>query len=822
MDNNSIVDYFVSKGYAPHQAAGIAGNLTQESGNNPSIVNKTSGAFGLAQWLGSRKTQLHRFAQANGASIHDPRLQMDFIDHELNTTESRAREKLMQTRTAGEAAAAFSDHFERAGKNEKNNARRQRIADQALNNYGGGSGYSGGAGGASDIPSLEDFVAAKKSKPQMQSPQPEASNKIPSLEEFVAAKKSKPAQPEYTEGNTVAGDIGHSAGVTGRSLLEGAVGLPASIYNTMKIIPNYIKDKTGAMDLSNPLLAMTGAVPLPDFLSDDGGRTANTEQYGTSLADYIGLPKATKDDLMNQQISKGLGGFVIPTAAMAKLGKAGGLIEGFGKAMGGANPFTASAGIIGGGAAQEGAREMGASDNVQLAANIAGNVAGGGLAGIANMAGRTGARVGRALINSNEGVAGRVLNRAAGEQAPQVIADLESGVVPSITGKMIKGYQPTSSEIAGNAGVSSILRQAGLDPDTAVSLADRQFQNSKAVKDYLEKGAAGGLSKRASIKGDAKTLAEQKLWNKVDTISKPMRTRDLPVDLTPVESAIESALLKNKGNPSIVAGIEKLKSSMPTGGAAGFDETYNFKQWIDELLSSTDVRDIDALSVQKAKTALESVKSALANTMTATEPEFKQFLQEQAKGLGRIEQRSLADKIITAKSATVPKVANTPAGQEELYSLTGSKLKTVTKDPKLMAQLSPVQRRMFEKAQQHAALESRDQAGAMVGSNTAQNLNIRDVVAQDIMEAIIGNNKASNLIGKAAGGLASAVMPRGLINSRTMSSTGVANILAKAKLDPKYAAHLMKTYGLGHKNFNDTAARATLRGLMTNPPKTGQ
>lgn len=601
-------------------------------------------------------------------------------------------------------------------------------------------------------------------------------------------------KPEYQVGNTVAGDVGHGAGVTARSLIEGAAGLPASIYNMAQIIPNYIQEKTG----------FQAPIQAP--------KSINTEQYGTSLADYIGLPKANENEQFNQQLSKGLGGFVIPAAAMTKFGKAGGVVEGIGKFMGGENPLTLSAGITGGAVAQEVAREMDASPNQQLAANIAGNVAGGGLAGVMNMAGRTTARTTNALLNRNEGVAGRVLNRAAGDQAQRVIADLESGVVPSIQGKMIKAYQPTSSEIAGNAGVSSILRQAGLDPDTATVLADRQFQNSKAVKDYIEKQAVGSEAYR--------TAKDQKLWEQVDKVSKPMRQRDLPVDLTPVETAIDAAILKNKGNPAIIAGLEKLKSHIPQGGTAGFNETYNYKQWIDESLRAKNMVDPEIMSLQKAKSAMGDIKTALADTMTATEPEFKDFLANQAKGVTDLKRRSLAEKIVEAKSSRTPRVSNTATGQEELYPLTGAALKSVTKNPKVMAELSPYQRKVFEKAQQHAALEGRDQLGTMVGSNTAQHLNIRDVVAQDIIAAIVGEGKGSEKLGKAVGTLAN-MLPgtSGFIKARTMSPSGVANILAKAKLDPAYAAQLMKTYGLDGKNFNDSLTQATLRGLMTGQAK---
>lgn len=132
MKSVDVVQYFMDKGYQPHQAAAIAGNLTQESSLNPEIINKKSGAFGLAQWVGPRKKALDAFAQRQGSYATDPGTQLDFINHELNTTESRAKQKLMATSNLEDATNAFSNHFERAGANEKNNTRRVSLAQKAL------------------------------------------------------------------------------------------------------------------------------------------------------------------------------------------------------------------------------------------------------------------------------------------------------------------------------------------------------------------------------------------------------------------------------------------------------------------------------------------------------------------------------------------------------------------------------------------------------------------------------------------------------------------------------------------------------------------
>lgn len=122
-----VLDFFQQKGLSEHQARGILGNLMQESIGNHTITNKSSGAFGLAQWLGPRKQRLMQKYGSNPTVQQ----QLEFIWEELNTSESKAFEKLLNTNTVADATRAFAQHFERAGKNEMNMNKRIKFAYQA-------------------------------------------------------------------------------------------------------------------------------------------------------------------------------------------------------------------------------------------------------------------------------------------------------------------------------------------------------------------------------------------------------------------------------------------------------------------------------------------------------------------------------------------------------------------------------------------------------------------------------------------------------------------------------------------------------------------
>ena len=119
---NQVINFFTNKGLSINQARGILGNLMQESKGTPYAVNRTSGATGIAQWLGSRKQKLiSRYGR--NPSVQD---QLNFIWEELNTTENKAMRALLNTNTVSEATRAFANHFERAGKDEMN--MNQRIS----------------------------------------------------------------------------------------------------------------------------------------------------------------------------------------------------------------------------------------------------------------------------------------------------------------------------------------------------------------------------------------------------------------------------------------------------------------------------------------------------------------------------------------------------------------------------------------------------------------------------------------------------------------------------------------------------------------------
>ena len=106
-------EFFQSKGWAPHQAAGIMGHLLHESGGklDPNAIARGDGrdgsdSIGIGQWNGQRAQQLKAFAAANGKPWNDLGVQLAFAQHEFQTTERGAADALKASRNVDEAVAA--------------------------------------------------------------------------------------------------------------------------------------------------------------------------------------------------------------------------------------------------------------------------------------------------------------------------------------------------------------------------------------------------------------------------------------------------------------------------------------------------------------------------------------------------------------------------------------------------------------------------------------------------------------------------------------------------------------------------------------------
>jgi hypothetical protein len=136
MANNraTAMRFLLGKGLTRQQAAGVVGSLMQESGLRPTAKNPSSGALGIGQWLGGRKTNL---LNSGNSGL---RGQLDFLWSELQGPENAALKRLKGAHSVADAVDAFTWGFERPGRAEANIPNRVKQARAALGTGGGGGG----------------------------------------------------------------------------------------------------------------------------------------------------------------------------------------------------------------------------------------------------------------------------------------------------------------------------------------------------------------------------------------------------------------------------------------------------------------------------------------------------------------------------------------------------------------------------------------------------------------------------------------------------------------------------------------------------------
>ena len=120
----SSIAFFMNKGLTQVAATGLVGNLMRESNLNPSAVNSTSKAYGVAQWLGKRKQDLFKKYGRN-PNLQD---QLNFVWDELNSTHKTGLKALQRSRTISEAATNGFGYYEFSGG--------PRSATEAMNKTG--------------------------------------------------------------------------------------------------------------------------------------------------------------------------------------------------------------------------------------------------------------------------------------------------------------------------------------------------------------------------------------------------------------------------------------------------------------------------------------------------------------------------------------------------------------------------------------------------------------------------------------------------------------------------------------------------------------
>ena len=152
-NEHTAFSFFVGKGLSDVQAAGIVGNLIQESNVLPGSVEAGGPGRGIAQWsVGGRWNASHNdnvawYASTNGGSTTSLTTQLDFIWYELENFSSYGLARLRASTTVSAATVAFQTDYEICGSCLQST--RIKYAEEVLSAYGGSGGSSSSSSSSS-------------------------------------------------------------------------------------------------------------------------------------------------------------------------------------------------------------------------------------------------------------------------------------------------------------------------------------------------------------------------------------------------------------------------------------------------------------------------------------------------------------------------------------------------------------------------------------------------------------------------------------------------------------------------------------------------
>ena len=159
----AVWTYFTTRGYTPQATAGIMGNMYQESGVNPTVIQGggKGPAAGICQWEnintgGARWGILKQYADSKGVDWKDLQTQLEYLEMELAGDQSKIKvdtytstlvkkrgglQALKSMTNAEDAMYFFEETFERAGK--PNYPRRKKAVAEYMAKFGGTAGTGG-------------------------------------------------------------------------------------------------------------------------------------------------------------------------------------------------------------------------------------------------------------------------------------------------------------------------------------------------------------------------------------------------------------------------------------------------------------------------------------------------------------------------------------------------------------------------------------------------------------------------------------------------------------------------------------------------------
>ena len=479
-------------------------------------------------------------------------------------------------------------------------------------------------------------------------------------------------------------------------------------------------------------------------------------------------------------------------------------------------------GAIGGGIAGHMARESEASPGVQLGAQILGGVTGAGAAGIVGGLGKGIGRAGYAALSpqGHEEIAGRALYRQT-THPDQVIERLKDS---ALRAENVPGSKPITAEIASDPGLAMAAKGIAAHPLGTIEGMDqihqaRQAELADTIGKYLDKANRVGGEEDIMNKLDRiKTLA----YNKFST-GKDLPT--VPVNATPVVSAIDQQLVKFAGNDKIESILQAARRNAIANpdGTTNFTRMWNSRKAMDSHLFETTSNPLaDATVKGEMKAALMPVRNAMNFTLKDADPEFGDYLRrfshaEQYKG-SLVAGRTMADRLKNSATTAAQNVndvtgANVISGANA-QKIGGKLTDLAGNDSTFADRLTPRQQKTFANIAAEMKRAGNMNLGNQAGSGTSANIARGNLLSNDIIDSIVGSTEKPGTGRMLFAGLGKTIEKTGItapIEAKILRSVG------QGLIDPDEGLRLLelgKKSVRGTMNLRQAAANTTRAGTL--------
>lgn len=366
-----------------------------------------------------------------------------------------------------------------------------------------------------------------------------------------------------------------------------------------------------------------------------------------------------------------------------------------------------------------------------------------------------------------EKIVGRLLNRVAGADAPQVAQRL------SAAGEIVPGSAPTAGQAAGNAGVAALERTAAaVEPSATTAYAERMAAQDAARTGVLrDMSGQGGALDKATAKRDAMAA---KLYGEA---------RKQGVD--PEAAKMLAPQIENLMGRMPAGVLDKAKELARINGEV-MDKTgsINGLHWIktavDDILSAPKQNGIG----KQTERAISQFKDDLLSVMDELSPAYKKARETFAKMSAPINQMQVAGEIADKSVNKLTGKLQPAAFARSLSDDTAARATGFNKAT-LEGTLSKPQLAKLQAIKEDAARAVEAQnAGRGVGSDTVQKLAYSNFIDAAGIPTFLRSLAPAEVVGGLAARGADALYGR--------SNKEMASRLAQLMLDPKESSRVMR------------------------------